>query len=74
HTANHWPGGRMLIDTHNRPVCDEVWRLYQVALALLGPKPTLIEWDADIPVLETLIREASKADVLIEEVRYEQVA
>lgn len=74
HTVNHWPGGSMLIDTHNRPVCDEVWRLYQAALALLGPRPTLIEWDMDIPPLETLLLEASKADTFIGEVCHDRVA
>jgi len=50
------------IDTHSRPVAAEVWQLYRDALNLFGPRPTLIEWDADIPSLETLGAEAAEAD------------
>lgn len=51
----------LLIDTHSRPVADAVWALYDQALALCGPTPTLIEWDQDIPVLEVLLTEAARA-------------
>lgn len=49
------------IDSHNNPVCNEVWDLYDYAIKRFGPTPTLIEWDADLPPLEILIKEASKA-------------
>jgi uncharacterized protein (UPF0276 family) len=49
------------IDDHGSPVSDEVWSLYQDALALIGPRPTLIEWDSALPSLETLLGEASTA-------------
>ena len=49
------------IDTHNNPVLDEVWRLYEFYLKNYGPKPTLIEWDQDIPAIETLLDLAAKA-------------
>jgi uncharacterized protein (UPF0276 family) len=52
------------IDTHDAPVCDEVWTLYAAALERFGPVPTLIEWDANIPSLEVLVAEARKADRL----------
>jgi len=42
-------------------VADEVWSLYRETLARLGPVPTLIEWDQDIPELEVLLAEAAKA-------------
>jgi uncharacterized protein (UPF0276 family) len=66
HTANSvtledGSGLQLLIDTHSRPVCDEVWALYEHALSRLGPKPTIIEWDADIPPLQTLLDEAAAA-------------
>ena len=51
----------LLIDSHSRPVADEVWSLYRETLAHLGPVPTLIEWDQDIPELEMLLAEAAKA-------------
>jgi uncharacterized protein len=52
------------IDTHNAPVCEEVWALYSAALERFGPVPTLIEWDLDIPSLDVLVAEARKADRL----------
>jgi hypothetical protein len=38
-----------------------VWTLYEYVLQQLGPRPTLIEWDADIPALSVLMGEAAKA-------------
>lgn len=69
HLAGHarWDG--LLIDTHGAPVCDAVWSLYAEALALVGPKPTLIEWDTDIPALDVLLGEAGKAQHLLEQGR-----
>lgn len=52
----------LLIDSHNRRVDDAVWALYAQALAHLGPVPTLIEWDQDIPELEVLLSEAAHAE------------
>jgi uncharacterized protein (UPF0276 family) len=66
HTLNRFEGGEILIDTHNRPVCDEVWQLYEYTLHCLGPRPTLIEWDANIPPLQVLVGEAKKADRFME--------
>jgi len=54
-----------LIDTHSRPVHDAVWALYTETLQRLGPRPTLIEWDNDIPALGVLLGEAWKADRLL---------
>ena len=50
-----------LVDTHSAPVMDEVWSLYESALRHVGKRPTLIEWDVDIPELATLQGEAVKA-------------
>jgi uncharacterized protein (UPF0276 family) len=55
-----------LIDTHGQPVHAPVWDLYEYALERLGPKPTLIEWDADIPALAVLQGEAAKAERLLQ--------
>ena len=54
------------IDTHDGPVCDEVWALYAAALERFGSVPTLIEWDSEIPVLDVLAAEAHKADRVME--------
>jgi uncharacterized protein (UPF0276 family) len=68
HLAGHGSldvGGReLLIDTHGSPVCDAVWDLYRAALRRFGDVPTLIEWDTDIPALDVLMAEATKADSL----------
>jgi uncharacterized protein (UPF0276 family) len=66
YTVNIVSGKEILIDTHNQPVCAAVWALYQTALQLYGSKPTLIEWDTDLPALSILIDEAKQADVYME--------
>jgi uncharacterized protein (UPF0276 family) len=50
-----------LVDTHSAPVYDAVWALYEDALRHIGKRPTLIEWDVDIPALAVLQSEARKA-------------
>jgi uncharacterized protein (UPF0276 family) len=57
---------RILVDTHSASVCADVWDLYAHAIARLGPKPTLIEWDLDLPPLATLVAEAHTADHFLE--------
>jgi uncharacterized protein len=60
----------LLIDAHNSPVRDAVWSLYATAIRRLGPTPTLIEWDNDVPSWPTLLDEARRAErVLIEAAR-----
>ncbi|MBS0422029.1 MAG: DUF692 domain-containing protein [Proteobacteria bacterium] len=66
HMARRIGERQLLIDTHNQRVCDAVWELYAFAVQLFGRVPTLIEWDADIPALEVLVAEASKADRIAE--------
>jgi uncharacterized protein (UPF0276 family) len=55
----------LLIDTHDRPVEDAVWYLYELAVRLIGPVPTLIEWDAEVPAWPTLAREAERAETIM---------
>ncbi len=52
----------LLIDAHNSPVRDAVWRLYAEAIRRLGATPTLIEWDNDVPTWPSLLSEASRAE------------
>jgi uncharacterized protein (UPF0276 family) len=66
HTLNSFDDGQLLIDTHNRPVSEEVWHLYETALRRIGLVPTLIEWDTDLPPLDALLAEAEKADDIME--------
>ena len=56
----------MLIDTHDHPVADKVWALFERAIANLGPVSTLIEWDDQIPTYARLIEEAEKARQILE--------
>jgi uncharacterized protein (UPF0276 family) len=62
HIAGHAAYQRFVIDTHDHPVIDPVWRLYQRAIELVGPVPTLLEWDARIPSFAELCAEARKAE------------
>lgn len=54
-------GAPLLIDSHGAPVAQAVWDLYGFALERLGPLPTLIERDNDIPPLPVLLAEAQRA-------------
>jgi uncharacterized protein (UPF0276 family) len=61
HLAGHSIREGYRLDTHDAPVCDEVWELYQRAIARIGSVPTLIEWDGAIPEWERLAAEAERA-------------
>ena len=65
HARNEADGRIILIDDHGSPVADEVWALYARALERFGPRPTLIEWDTDIPALSMLLGEARHAEAAI---------
>ena len=58
-------GRPLLIDTHSRPVDQDVWSLYDYAISRAGPVATLIEWDSDVPSLEELLAEAQRAEVIM---------
>jgi len=55
-------GAPLLIDAHDRPVDDAVWTLYERVIARAGRRPTLVEWDNDIPDWPVLAREAALAE------------
>ena len=55
------PAGQLVIDDHARPVSDDVWQGYQLAIERFGAVPTLIEWDNDLPQWSVLVDEARKA-------------
>jgi len=61
--------GQLIVDTHAAPIADPAWRLYEHALRRFGWRPTLIEWDADLPSLDTLVSEAQHADALAQRVQ-----
>lgn len=72
HLAGHSESGPLRIDTHDHPVCDEVWALYEAALRRLGPVSTSIEWDDQIPELEILAAEAARAREILARVAREE--
>jgi uncharacterized protein len=59
-------GSRLLIDSHGTPVVDPVWALYAHVIAQGGPRPTLIEWDNDVPEWPVLQAEAARAARVLE--------
>jgi len=62
HLAGHSAGpDGLLIDTHDAPVCPEVWALYRAAVARFGTTATMIERDDSIPPLATLLDELAIA-------------
>jgi uncharacterized protein len=58
-------GGSVLVDHHGSSVCPEVWELFEVAIAELGPVPALIEWDTPLPSFETLQAEAAAVQSIL---------
>ncbi len=72
HLAGPSEAGELLIDTHDHPVRDEVWRLYERVIRRLGPVSTLIEWDDQIPPFADLAAEAARARQILERVAAEE--
>lgn len=61
HLAGYQDKGTHLLDTHDQPVSDPVWALYQTAVRRFGPVSTLIEWDDNVPPLARLLEESAHA-------------
>ncbi|WP_113293673.1 MULTISPECIES: MNIO family bufferin maturase [unclassified Ensifer] len=59
-------GDLLLIDSHDGPVADAVWKLYDIVIARVGAIPTLIEWDGAIPDWPVLKREATAAQTILD--------
>jgi len=64
HLAGHSQGKELLIDTHDSPICADVWALYSVAMSRFGPLATMIERDDRIPPLADLLKELETARTL----------
>jgi len=58
----------LLIDAHDRAVADPVWALFRHVLGRIGPVPSLVEWDNDVPAWPVLFAEAEAAQALLDEV------
>jgi uncharacterized protein (UPF0276 family) len=59
-------GDLLLIDSHDGPVADAIWKLYEIVITRSGPVPTLIEWDSKIPDWPTLKAEAATAQAILD--------
>jgi uncharacterized protein len=59
-------GDLLLIDSHDGPVADAVWKLYEIVISRCGPVPTLIEWDSKIPDWPVLKAEAAAAQAILD--------
>jgi uncharacterized protein len=61
HLAGYKDMGDIVIDDHGSRVHAPVWQVYRHAIARLGARPTLVEWDTDLPALDVLLGEARTA-------------
>jgi hypothetical protein len=68
HLAGHSDHGAYRLDTHDHPVCDDVWTLFAAAVRRFGARSTLIEWDDHLPAFERLQAEAARARAVAEQV------
>lgn len=67
HSVELHDSGPLLIDDHGSKVTQATWNLYRRFIERAGPRPTLIEWDTDIPELKELMAEAGKAAEMMRE-------
>lgn len=63
HLSGHTRNDLALIDTHDRPVCAEVWTLYNEIKGILPYVPVLLEWDDSIPTFDLLVSELGRARI-----------
>jgi uncharacterized protein len=59
-------GDRLLIDSHDGPVADAVWKLFEIVVERCGPIPTLVEWDSKIPEWAVLKAESAAARAILD--------
>ena len=74
HIAGHTKYQKYVLDTHDHPVIDPVWKLYEHAIRKTGKTATLLEWDARIPSFEEVHSEALKANRFIENLEAKPIA
>ncbi|PKF55157.1 hypothetical protein CW748_14355 [Alteromonadales bacterium alter-6D02] len=67
HSVQSILSGEVRIDDHGSKVCREVWELYQFTLTHVGARPTLIEWDTNVPEWATLYEQAQLAQHILEQ-------
>jgi len=62
---SHDAGGELLIDSHDAPIAEPVWALYQRLIQRIGPRPTLIERDDHLPAFADLLAERDIAQATL---------
>lgn len=67
HRSDPALGPTLLVDTHDAPVAPPVWALYRRLLARIGPRPTLIERDGNVPPFEELLAERAMAEAALQD-------
>ena len=67
HSREEHESGPLLIDDHGSIVSDVTWALYSRFIARAGPKPTLIEWDTDVPEYDVLMAENTKINAILDQ-------
>lgn len=72
HLAGHCNQNGFLVDTHNNPICDDVWNLYHYTIKRIGLKNTNIERDDNIPEFSVLEDELQKARLVSMEAQNER--
>ena len=65
HSADPALGPVLLVDSHDAPVAPEVWALYEHLIARIGPRPTLIERDGNLPAFAELMAERARAQSVL---------
>jgi uncharacterized protein len=70
HRRDSDPDSDLLIDTHGAPVADPVWALYEKTVERIGPRPTLLERDDDVPDFDVLMTERDRIDAILTEPAY----
>lgn len=68
HLAGHEKHGAFLVDTHDQPICQEVWDLYAYTVGRFGHVPVMIERDDNIPPLDDLIAELDTVRAVVQRV------
>ncbi len=67
HAVEQHDSGPLLIDDHGSRATDTTWNLFRRFIERAGPKPTLVEWDTDVPPLADLLAEADRAQAILDE-------
>ncbi|MDE1943756.1 MAG: DUF692 family protein, partial [Betaproteobacteria bacterium] len=65
HAREEHADGILLIDDHGSQVSEVTWALFDRFIKRAGRRPTLIEWDTDVPAYEVLLTEAGKAEAIM---------